>query len=82
MKAGTESKKSLKQHLSSVGKVLRKEYSRAGKAPWVIAYSGGKDSTLLLQLVWETVADIPPSRRKRKIYVVGNDTLVEVATRD
>ena len=57
--------------------VLRKEYLKQHSDPWVIAYSGGKDSTLLLQLVWEMVSGLGPEERRRRIHVVGNDTLVE-----
>ncbi|MCY4672685.1 MAG: DNA phosphorothioation system sulfurtransferase DndC [Bacteroidetes bacterium] len=57
--------------------VIRKEYTRQHNAPWVVAYSGGKDSTLLLQMTWEVLASLPSSARHRKVYVVGNDTLVE-----
>lgn len=57
--------------------VIRKEYLRRHNDPWVLAYSGGKDSTLLLQMTWEVLASLPSSARHRKIYVVGNDTLVE-----
>ncbi|KRT17789.1 sulfurtransferase [Pedobacter ginsenosidimutans] len=45
--------------------------------PWIIGFSGGKDSTMLLQLVWATVSKIEPMLRSRRIYVVCNDTLVE-----
>ena len=27
--------------------------------PWVIGYSGGKDSTATLQLVWQAISKIP-----------------------
>ena len=57
--------------------VIRKEYMRRHHDPWVVAYSGGKDSTLLLQMTWEVLASLPSSARHRKVYVVGNDTLVE-----
>lgn len=57
--------------------VIRKEYLRRHNDPWVVAYSGGKDSTLLLQMTWEVLASLPSSERRRKVYVVGNDTLVE-----
>ena len=53
------------------------EYSCDTQTPWVVAFSGGKDSTLLLQLVWESVACLEPERRHRRIYVIANDTLVE-----
>jgi DNA sulfur modification protein DndC len=46
--------------------------------PWIIGFSGGKDSTMLLQLVWYAIKSINPIiRNKRKIYVICNDTLVE-----
>ena len=45
--------------------------------PWIIGFSGGKDSTMLLQLVWSTVAKLDPVLRRRQIYVVCNDTMVE-----
>ena len=45
--------------------------------PWIVGFSGGKDSTMLLQTVWNTLNKIPEQLRTRKIYVVCNDTLVE-----
>ncbi len=45
--------------------------------PWIIGFSGGKDSTLLLQLVWIAIKKIPSELRTRKIFVVCNNTLVE-----
>ncbi len=65
------------ERLAAAAAVLRKEYLRGHGDPWVVAYSGGKDSTLLLQLTWEMLLSLPHSSRRRKVYVVGNDTLVE-----
>ena len=45
--------------------------------PWIIGFSGGKDSTALLQLVWLALEQIPKELRKREIHVICNDTLVE-----
>lgn len=45
--------------------------------PWIIGFSGGKDSTALLQLVWLALEQIPQKLRKREIHVICNDTLVE-----
>lgn len=45
--------------------------------PWIVGFSGGKDSTMLLQLVWYALREYPAELRKRKIYVVCNNTLVE-----
>ena len=62
--------------LAAVRGVLRAAFAEPGGEPWIVAYSGGKDSTLLLQLVWEIAAAADPERR-RPVYVVANDTLVE-----
>lgn len=45
--------------------------------PWVIGYSGGKDSTAVLQLVWNSLATLPPEKRVKPVYVISTDTLVE-----
>lgn len=45
--------------------------------PWIIGFSGGKDSTMLLQVVWNALKKIEPGLLTRQIYVVCNDTLVE-----
>jgi len=45
--------------------------------PWVVGYSGGKDSTATLQLVWNAISSLPPERRNKTIYVITTDTLVE-----
>lgn len=48
------------------------------KRPWIIGFSGGKDSTMLLQVVWRSLLKIDPFlRQTRRIYVICNDTLVE-----
>ena len=62
--------------LAAVRGALRAAFAEPGGEPWIVAYSGGKDSTLLLQLVWEIAAASEPERR-RPVYVVANDTLVE-----
>lgn len=49
----------------------------ADEIPFVIGYSGGKDSTAVLQLIWNAIAALPLEKRKKKIYVITTDTLVE-----
>lgn len=48
-----------------------------GKIPWIIGFSGGKDSTMLLQLVWNALKGVSDILRTRPVYVVCNNTLVE-----
>ena len=45
--------------------------------PWLIGYSGGKDSTLLVSLVIETVMRLPERERTKHIFIVTSDTGVE-----
>ncbi|MBF1989649.1 DNA phosphorothioation system sulfurtransferase DndC [Fischerella thermalis] len=45
--------------------------------PWVVGYSGGKDSSCVLQLVWNAIAALPPCKRTKTIHVITTDTLVE-----
>ncbi|MBV8388976.1 MAG: DNA phosphorothioation system sulfurtransferase DndC [Mucilaginibacter sp.] len=50
---------------------------RSSPLPWVIGYSGGKDSTATLQLVWNALLKLPAEERTKPIYVISTDTLVE-----
>ena len=50
---------------------------KADRRPWVIGFSGGKDSTVALQLVWEALAQLPESERTKTVHVISSDTLVE-----
>lgn len=54
---------------------LRENYLADSRA-WVVAYSGGKDSTLLLQLVYTMLIDLGKSAEK-EVYVISSDTQVE-----
>lgn len=45
--------------------------------PWMIGYSGGKDSTMLCCLVMEMLKRLPENKRTKKVYVISSDTLVE-----
>lgn len=45
--------------------------------PWLIGYSGGKDSSLLVTLVVETVSRLAEYERTKKIFIVTSDTGVE-----
>ena len=47
------------------------------RRPWMIGYSGGKDSTLLCQLVFEMLESLPKEKRWKPVYIVTSDTMVE-----
>lgn len=60
-----------------VGQIRQEYLSTAQNYPWIVGFSGGKDSTLVAHLVFEALLQVAPSRRVRHIHVVSNDTLVE-----
>lgn len=45
--------------------------------PWVIGFSGGKDSTTVLQMVFYALSTLPKKKLSKEIHVLTNDTLVE-----
>ena len=45
--------------------------------PWIIGYSGGKDSTTALQAIWYAISELPREKREKMIFVISSDTLVE-----
>lgn len=45
--------------------------------PWVIGYSGGKDSTATLQLVWLALSELPKDQLKKQVHIINTDTMVE-----
>lgn len=45
--------------------------------PWVVGFSGGKDSTCVLQLVWKAISGLPQDQQTKPVYVISSDTMVE-----
>jgi DNA sulfur modification protein DndC len=57
---------------------IRDEYlSDTQSFPWIVGFSGGKDSTLVAHAVFAALLDISPSRLTRPVHIIANDTLVE-----
>jgi DNA sulfur modification protein DndC len=49
----------------------------ADRRPWVIGYSGGKDSTTALQLIWTALSALAREELSKPVYIIASDTLVE-----
>jgi DNA sulfur modification protein DndC len=47
------------------------------QVPWILGYSGGKDSTATLQLIWLALQTLPEDRKTKTVHVISTDTLVE-----
>ena len=66
----------LSKYLEWLEEEIRTLYS-LDDTPWIIGYSGGKDSTATLQLIWNAVSKLPDSKKTKVIHVISTDTLVE-----
>lgn len=75
--AETDQFDSLLNALQKIQIDLREEYLSPIPDPWIVGFSGGKDSTLLVQLVFEMLMDLAPGDRRRPVHILCNDTLVE-----
>ncbi|MGL5550249.1 MAG: DNA phosphorothioation system sulfurtransferase DndC [Culicoidibacterales bacterium] len=66
-----------KKPLIEEAKQLVKEVYQENELPWVIGYSGGKDSTATLQVVFEALQELEAEQLTKPIYVISSDTMVE-----
>jgi len=46
--------------------------------PWLVGFSGGKDSTMLASLVFDAVLSTPAPHRKKPVSILCTDTRVEI----
>ena len=66
----------MSDNIKSIIEEMRMVYKN-DKRPWIIGYSGGKDSTTVVQLVYQMLLELPEKERHKKVYLVSSDTLVE-----
>jgi DNA sulfur modification protein DndC len=66
----------LKATVAQLKEEIRELYL-ADDVPWIIGYSGGKDSTAVLQLTWLALVDLPSEQRRKTVHVISTDTMVE-----
>ncbi|WNR45136.1 DNA phosphorothioation system sulfurtransferase DndC [Paenibacillus roseipurpureus] len=60
-----------------VSKALVKETYLSDERPWVVGFSGGKDSTALVQIIFTALSELSTEQLTKKVYVISSDTLVE-----
>lgn len=65
-----------KEDIRSVIEIIKELYLE-DMIPWICGYSGGKDSTAVVQLVWYALRELPPEKRKKPVHIISTDTLVE-----
>lgn len=78
MADGLPNEKSIfeRRSIQDVYDEIREVYRRYSQ-PWVIGYSGGKDSTTVLQLIWKALEELKPEERQKPVFVIASDTKVE-----
>jgi len=68
----------VQERWDEIVKHVKDEYlSPTQTYPWIVGFSGGKDSTVVAHAVFEALLSIPPSQRTRPVHIVSNDTMVE-----
>lgn len=73
-----ENELSIEQRWKGIVQHVKSEYlSETQNFPWIVGFSGGKDSTVVAHAVFEALRATPPSLRTRPVHIVSNDTLVE-----
>lgn len=70
------SRPSVLRRLEEIYEDIRQTYLKYDY-PWVIGYSGGKDSTATLQLCWYALKGLSAEQLTKPIYVISTDTQVE-----
>lgn len=65
-----------KNILSETIETIQQVY-KEDNIPWICGYSGGKDSSAVVQLVWMALTKLPKNERKKIVHVISTDTLVE-----
>jgi len=66
-----------KENIIAISNKLIQEAYLADNRPWVIGYSGGKDSSCVVQLVWNALLELEKDQLSKTIYIITSDTLVE-----
>jgi DNA sulfur modification protein DndC len=73
-----EASRPIQERWSEIVQHVKDEYlSTAQSYPWIVGFSGGKDSTVVAHAVFEALQAIRPGQRTRPVHIVSNDTMVE-----
>ena len=68
----------------TIDKIKRQYAFKDGNLPWLIGYSGGKDSSCTAQLVFRAVKELKAAGEllERKVIIFSSDTMIEVVSFD
>jgi DNA sulfur modification protein DndC len=63
--------------LEAIVESLRQLYL-SDTRPWMVGFSGGKDSSLVAHLIFDAVRSIPEKERIKEVHILCTDTRVEI----
>lgn len=70
------------ERIKETKKLLKEQYL-ADDRPWVVTFSGGKDSSTVLHLTVEVIEELKKENKDKKtVYIVSSDTKVEMPVID
>lgn len=61
---------------ASIIKDMKKEYLKDSR-PWIVGFSSGKDSTCLVQMVYQMLSSLKPKQRSKVVHILCTNTMVE-----
>ena len=64
------------KQLDEIYEEIRTVYLNDGR-PWILGFSGGKDSTCMIQMAWNALKNLPRAKLTKNIHVISSDTLIE-----
>lgn len=53
------------------------EIYKSDNRPWVIGFSGGKDSTVVVQVIFYALSSMSKADLTKPVYIISSDTMVE-----
>lgn len=64
---------------AAIEKIKSQYLAEDGNLPWLIGYSGGKDSTCTAQLVFRALVELKEAKKplRRRVIVFSSDTMIE-----
>ena len=65
-----------KEDIRSVIDIIKELYLE-DMIPWICGYSGGKDSTAVVQLVWYALQELPKDKLKKTAYEKRIDEVID-----
>ena len=60
-----------KRKLAEIYDEIKNLYQSDGR-PWILGFSGGKDSTCMAQLVWNAIVQLPEEKRKKLYQIIAS----------